>query len=105
MKNSLFAGQLPVDRARVGRIPATTDRRFSTGGSRQGMTATMANPEFVYVNGDMVPYEDVTIHVSRLRRNTGRTSSRGCALMQVTASNPSCFGSRNIWCGCVTPCR
>ena len=71
MKNTLFAGQLLVDRPPIGRIPATTDRRFSTDASPQGMTATMANPEFVYVNGDMVPYADVTNHVSSIAAKHG----------------------------------
>jgi branched-chain amino acid aminotransferase len=71
MKNTLFAGQLPVDRTPTGRIPATTDRRFSTDALPQGMTPTMANPKFVCVNGDMVPHADLTNHVSSIAAKHG----------------------------------
>jgi hypothetical protein len=71
MKNTSFAGQLALDRAPVGQIEAISDRLFSEDASQQAMTATMANPEFVYVNGAMVPYADVAIHVSSVAAKYG----------------------------------
>lgn len=80
MNNILLADQLPVDHAPVGRAPAAADRRFSTNAAQQGTAATTTNPEFIYVNGAMVPYADATIHVSSVAAKYGANVFEGlCA--------------------------
>jgi branched-chain amino acid aminotransferase len=79
MKESLLASPIPVDQASVGRVQAAADRG-SPSHALQHAADVMTNPEFIYVNGDMVPYANATIHVSSIAAKYGSNVFEGlCA--------------------------
>jgi branched-chain amino acid aminotransferase len=79
MKDTLPADPLRIDQSPVDRAPAGAVRQPSNRVPQPG-TATLANPEFVCVNGAMVPYADATIHVSSVAAKYGANVFEGlCA--------------------------
>lgn len=92
MKNTLLADWLAV----VGYALAEPTGCASPvlhPGVATGMTATIGSPEFVYLNGALVPHEGTTIHGSSVAEKIrGERLRGGCALQPLfghTRSAPS----------------
>src|SRR5207245_2535399 len=77
----------------LGRSSTATNLRFTSNASQPG-TATMTNPEFIYVNGDMVPCADATIHVSSVGAKYGANVLEGLCAYAGEGEQSFVFGAK-----------